>query len=308
MFLLMTKSQLIFFKRTLYALIIIALVIPTFALTFFGQLPGRIAGMTIFILVASWGIYEICTFMTKNYVLIVIFALTLNTSTFLLPYESFLAVVRAGVVIDSTLKGLIYFNFNWETFVVPIFAVILFMIADKNLRHDYTTFLRNFSILMMTSFLTSFLAKGAWIINIFDWTKLMFVISIAIVSDTCAYVGGALFGKKLFRGAKLAPNISPSKTWAGFIIAFIITFAFASSTSYFIGFWNGSNHFLILSIVGSLILAIFAQLGDLLFSWFKRNLHTKDFSSLIPIHGGIFDRLDGISAVIFMTVILFIVG
>ncbi len=313
----MSNIKSIFLKRTIYALIIVAIIIPIFILTFYAQIPGRIIGMIFYILLAALGVYEVCTFMTKRRIMIVIFALVLMIGTFLLPYNIFLTtILNDNAQTSVSLKEIIYLHFSWETFIFPIFVVVLLILIDKNLHHDFKSCLKNFGIIFITSFLAAFLAKGIWIINIFDWTKLIFVLSIGIVSDTFAYIGGFLFGKKWFHGAKLAPSISPSKTWAGAIIAFIVTFVFTSLISYYIGFWDGIkngvdgeiNMVLILTILGSLLLAIMAQLGDLLFSWFKRILDIKDFSSLIPIHGGIFDRIDGISLVVFFTIILFIVA
>lgn len=284
----------------------ICLLIPTLALVYFGQLPGRIIGLIIFMIFAVIGIYEVSNFMTNKIWTILLFSIFLLLSTVLLPYNSFSTLFLDGLPTESNLRSLIFYNFQWETFLTPLLAVILFILVDKNLRQNWDAFIRNFLILIVTSYLTSFLVKAVWVINIFDWTKLIFALSIAIVSDTFAYIGGNIFGNKWFRGAKLAPKISPSKTWAGALIAFVITYTFASLLSFFIGFWSGSNNQIILSFVGGAILAIIAQLGDLLFSGFKRILNTKDFSSLIPIHGGIFDRVDAISLVMFFIVILFI--
>lgn len=307
MFLIMAKSQTIFLKRFVYAFLIILLVIPAFALTFYGKMPGRIIGMIIFMALAILGVYEVAVLMTKNITFIIMFGLILIIGVFFLPFQNFLKIIEDGSTSRISLREQIFYNFrSYQTFLLPPFAVILFIICDKNLRINFSILIRNFLILTTTSFLASFLAKGLWVINIFDWARAIFVITIASFSDTFAYLGGMLFGKKLFKGAKLAPRISPSKTWAGAIISFVLTSLFTALVSYYIHFWDGVNNWIVMSIVGGIFLAFFAQIGDLLFSGFKRVLKVKDFSSLIPIHGGIFDRVDASSMVMFWTIILFI--
>ncbi|WP_299184152.1 phosphatidate cytidylyltransferase [uncultured Chryseobacterium sp.] len=100
-------------------------------------------------------------------------------------------------------------------------------------------------------------------------------------SDTFAYLVGKFFGKH-----KMAPKISPKKTWEGYAGGVVLTLVL----SYFIeqyqpelrGNWM---------IVGFLV-AIFAPLGDLVESQLKRNFGVKDSGNIIPGHGGILDRLD----------------
>jgi phosphatidate cytidylyltransferase len=101
-------------------------------------------------------------------------------------------------------------------------------------------------------------------------------------------IGAYFTGKKLGRH-KLAPSISPGKTWEGLgggIIAAGITGGLAH---YFSPFPTT----LASSIVLAMILAILAQMGDLFESWMKRRVDVKDSGSLIPGHGGLLDRVDG---------------
>ena len=104
--------------------------------------------------------------------------------------------------------------------------------------------------------------------------------------DTFAYFGGIRFGKR-----KLCPSISPHKTIAGSLFA--ITGGILSGILVFFlqAFWNGSASFLFFLLAGILI-GIFSQIGDLFASRIKRWAEVKDFSSLIPGHGGIMDRID----------------
>lgn len=103
---------------------------------------------------------------------------------------------------------------------------------------------------------------------------------------------GAFFAGRLIGGPLLAPRISPKKTWAGLIGAMVsagIVGAVASAVS------PQAPETVLLSAAGA-ILAIVAQAGDLGESWVKRRFGAKDSSHIIPGHGGLFDRVDGLIA------------
>lgn len=109
-------------------------------------------------------------------------------------------------------------------------------------------------------------------------------------------VGGYIVGTNL-KGPKLAPKISPNKTWSGLIGG--VVFAVAASIIYFYAL----SLFQIIQIdvrtqtffaaLGGIIAAV-SQIGDLIESAIKRKLALKDSSTLIPGHGGVFDRIDGL--------------
>jgi phosphatidate cytidylyltransferase len=103
-------------------------------------------------------------------------------------------------------------------------------------------------------------------------------------SDTFAY----LVGKKLGR-TKLFERISPKKTWEGSIGATILTIGVAYLISLF---WDDISSFDWM-VLGAIIV-IFGTLGDLVESLLKRNLKIKDSGNLLPGHGGVLDRFDGV--------------
>ncbi len=110
-------------------------------------------------------------------------------------------------------------------------------------------------------------------------------------------VGGYIVGKTV-GGAKLCPHISPKKTWSGFIggIAFAMIVAYVFSLylkahDLMEGSFQFTTRLLVFSAGG---LAIVSQIGDLFESFIKRRLNIKDSSNLIPGHGGVFDRVDGL--------------
>jgi phosphatidate cytidylyltransferase len=101
---------------------------------------------------------------------------------------------------------------------------------------------------------------------------------------------GAYFAGRAIGGPKLAPRISPNKTWAGFIGGVAIAGIFAGLLV--VGFGLP-----LLLAIATPALAALAQLGDLYESHLKREAGVKDSGNLLPGHGGIMDRLDGLVAV-----------
>lgn len=116
------------------------------------------------------------------------------------------------------------------------------------------------------------------------WIPFLMLASTVVLTD----IGGYLVGNKI-GGPKMAPGISPNKTWSGAIAGVVLSVLFIGVLLMFPMFHNMSlSSVLIMTVLGS----IFAQLGDLLESWLKRKAGVKDSSNFIPGHGGFLDRLD----------------
>ncbi|PKQ05860.1 MAG: phosphatidate cytidylyltransferase [Alphaproteobacteria bacterium HGW-Alphaproteobacteria-11] len=105
--------------------------------------------------------------------------------------------------------------------------------------------------------------------------------------DICAYFAGRFIG-----GPKLAPSISPKKTWAGLIGGMMGAAAVGVVTS----LWIGAGSPLLLALIG-VGMTVLEQAGDFFESALKRRSGVKDSGTLIPGHGGILDRVDGLVAV-----------
>ena len=115
-------------------------------------------------------------------------------------------------------------------------------------------------------------------------------------TDTGALIAGNLLG-----GPKLAPVLSPNKTWAGFFGGVI---AAAILEAIFVALIGGN---LFVAAMFGAVLAVFAHLGDLFESWVKRHFHTKDSGGLIPGHGGALDRIDStLAAVLALAIAVFV--
>lgn len=115
---------------------------------------------------------------------------------------------------------------------------------------------------------------------------IIYIFLIATMTDTFALLTGRKIGKR-----KLAPDISPNKTIEGSIGGSLIGTIVAST--YFYEVIDPTVGIVGIVLV-TLVLTILGQIGDLVFSSIKRYYNTKDFSNLIPGHGGILDRLDSI--------------
>ncbi|WP_342275059.1 phosphatidate cytidylyltransferase [Spiroplasma endosymbiont of Cantharis lateralis] len=150
----------------------------------------------------------------------------------------------------------------------------------------------------------------------FSFVTIVWIWMMIILSDSFQYIGGMRFGK-----TKLSPNISPKKTWEGALIGlgvaagsgiiFAMIFKFAPPLQNFqplrepMQSLGGQSIALeiIVYILLAIVFPIIGLFGDLLFSWVKRQVNIKDYSNLIPGHGGALDRMDSI---LFSLFILFI--
>lgn len=138
-----------------------------------------------------------------------------------------------------------------------------------------------------------------WLYNIVGApTTIWFVIVI-----WCVDIGGYVVGCNL-KGPKLAPKVSPNKTWSGLFGG--ILFAVLASIAYS-ALLGSKEAYLAFALLGALI-AVVEQAGDLIESMIKRSLGLKDSSDLIPGHGGIFDRVDGMIFAAPFVVLLFRYG
>ncbi|QBQ07910.1 phosphatidate cytidylyltransferase [Spiroplasma gladiatoris] len=150
----------------------------------------------------------------------------------------------------------------------------------------------------------------------FSFNTILWIWVMIILGDSFAYIGGMSWGK-----TKLAPKISPKKSWEGagfgltiaflFGIGYVAIFYFIPSLNSFkplnVGI-ESLNKPIIEFLIYVLLAAIFPIIGlfgDLAFSWVKRVVNIKDYSNLIPGHGGVLDRLDSI--IISLFVLFFIV-
>jgi phosphatidate cytidylyltransferase len=136
----------------------------------------------------------------------------------------------------------------------------------------YAIFLGSFTVL-----LTSY-NNGEW------WVLSLLIVVVS--TDTGAYATGLLLGRH-----KMAPRISPKKTWEGFAGSIVA----AQIASFLVGWLVPHLHLTVLErVIFGLAIALTATLGDLVESLIKRDLGIKDISNWLPGHGGFLDRLDSV--------------
>ncbi|WP_075506660.1 phosphatidate cytidylyltransferase [Candidatus Pelagibacter communis] len=189
----------------------------------------------------------------------------------------FSSILLIPIIIFIIMKGSIYFNF---------FLIICFMLAcfewykmSKKKLYQYIGIL-----FLIFSFSSVFLLRN----NLNDeYDFFLFVIFICISTD----VGGYVIGK-LFKGPKLT-KLSPNKTYSGAIGSYLFSFLFlyVSVILNFFDFLNNNSLFNISLFI--LFISSISQIGDITVSYFKRKSKIKNSGKIIPGHGGILDRIDG---------------
>ena len=208
------------------------------------------------------------------------------TSFFLLLILTFMFLYNFILLI-----GLIFFAIiSWIEFYALISKIIIKNNnKDKILRFLYKTI--SLFYLSALVFLILIIQSQYIQLNIF----IIYSISVSIMSD----IGGLIIGKK-FKGKKLT-KISPKKTISGAIGSLIFSFLLIPI---FLNYYSGYN-FLLLFFV-TFFLSCVSQVGDLFISFLKRKAKVKDTSDLLPGHGGVLDRIDGIIFTVPVGILIFI--
>lgn len=131
------------------------------------------------------------------------------------------------------------------------------------------------------------------------WLLLVFM-GVVWVSDSAAYFTGRAFGKH-----KLAPGISPGKTWEGVAGALVAVFCYALIWGLLI---EKEHEILIIGLIAlSLVLAVLGIIGDLFESLMKRQAGVKDSGNILPGHGGILDRIDALTSTLPVAILVFLI-
>ncbi len=169
------------------------------------------------------------------------------------------------ILIISFILILYYLINNFDILWTYLCLIQLSLILLTLLISRYKFILFNISVCIFCLIL--------FLINNADRNIFYLIIGISFFNDTIAYI----FGSKI-KGPLILPNISPKKTWSGTLISFFLSTIILIILNFDIFF--------------SVLISIFLFLGDIFFSFIKRSLNIKDFSSALGNHGGILDRLD----------------
>ena len=211
--------------------------------------------------------------------------------------------VATSILLVALLIAMFFYSYIMIVFLIIIaiiswieFYALISKIIKKNYLKDKLTrfFYKVLSLLYLSGLVYLILA----IESEYSYLKiyLLYSVLVAIMSD----IGGLVFGKT-FKGKKLT-KISPNKTISGSIGSFI----FSISLIPFFYKWQIDQNLLSFLLV-TISISLISQLGDLLISFLKRKAKVKDTSDLLPGHGGVLDRIDGIIFAIPLGIYLFII-
>jgi len=174
------------------------------------------------------------------------------------------------------------------TLLLNIFLYFFILYLSRSMGLSFLIVYVNLSISFLLSLITSQTEVGG--ISFF----IVLVLAVAL-TDIGGYFGGRIIG-----GPKVLEKVSPSKTWAGIFVGWLMVIIFYYVLQLLNSFESDLFVFVFLGI------ALSSQLGDFIESYFKRSLGVKDTGNIIPGHGGLLDRFDGlICASVFVKIIDF---
>ena len=214
----------------------------------------------------------------KKRILTSIFLLSLLTGMFFYSYIMIISLIIIAII-------------SWIEFYALISKII-----KKNILKDrlFRFFYKTLSLFYLSGLVYLIFAIESEYSSLKIY--LLYSVLVAILSD----IGGLVFGK-IFKGKKLT-KISPNKTISGSIGSFIFSILLIPF------FFKGQiEHNILNMLVITIFISLTSQLGDLFISFLKRKAKVKDTSDLLPGHGGVLDRIDGIIFAIPLGIYLFIV-
>ena len=186
------------------------------------------------------------------------------------------SIILIPMSIFFIIKGSLFFLF----FLGILFLVTSYEWAKMNKKNISLKFFG--IIFLFFSFYAAFEIRGDE-----NFKNFLFIITICIFTD----IGGFIFGK-IFKGPKLT-KISPKKTYAGVFGGLILSFV----TGFIFWHYVDNGRILpdeeIIILIFILFISLISQIGDLIISYFKRKAKLKDTGKILPGHGGLLDRIDG---------------
>ena len=202
-------------------------------------------------------------------------------------FPFFMKLFAYAMIVFFCLTNYASTDFSFRITYRSIAFIIFTFLSPMVFIHNYKKFNLNDALYMIGSILFVGLGFNLMIvIRNYNLNYLIYLLLITTITDTFALFTGMLIGTH-----KLAPDISPKKTIEGFVGGVLMgTFV---ATSFYITVIHPGYSLVLLIFITAFLSAV-CQLGDLVFSSIKRYYEVKDFSNLIPGHGGILDRFDSL--------------
>ena len=259
-------------KRILSAVIMIALLVP---LLIVGGKPFSV----VMSLLSVLALYELLNLRE-----------TKKKFPFLMKVFAYILVLFFSLTNFSSIEFEYNLDYRVMSFIIFVFLIpMVFINNSKKYNINDALFLIGSTLFIGLSFNLIIITRN------YDILYIIYLLLITTLTDTFALFTGKLIGKH-----KLAPEISPGKTIEG-LVGGLLVGVVASVVFYHVAI--SSSVSLPLLVLITIILAVFGQIGDLVFSSIKRYYGAKDFSNLIPGHGGILDRIDSIIFVILASIL-----
>ncbi|WP_338822518.1 phosphatidate cytidylyltransferase [Mycoplasmopsis felifaucium] len=295
------------FKERILPALILGFIVLIFVIpiSIFGNnhYQARIYGYVFAVLLLSFLLYELfVSFKMKWYLATVL--TTIGVACIFFPIKNTLELVSASRnhEVHNYLMLIKKALFSWETITIISIISVSFYLIELNTISNVSWFDR-FIRVSLVWFAMFFLINSIKFIQLalyYQWPLGLFLILAPSIVDVFGFFGGKLFGKKWIK-LPFAPDISPKKTWEGFILGIIFGWIFCAGMIF--GFNLGEGK-LWAQILMMLFIPLCSVGGDLYFSIIKRMNRSKDYSKILAGHGGILDRFDSISfAVMFACII-----
>lgn len=197
------------------------------------------------------------------------------------------------IIFSNYSNNILSLTLNYKVLTASILVLLLpIIVYNNNKKYNATDALYLLGGTLLLGLFFNLLIS----IRSFDVKYLIFLILITTMTDTFALIFGMLIGKH-----KFAPDISPKKSWEGAIMGSLMG-TLIVGTYYFTAINPDAPYLSTILII--LLLTFIGQLGDLIFSAIKRQHGIKDFSNIMPGHGGILDRLDSLIFVVYAFILL----
>ena len=260
-------------ERIISSIIMLAIFVP---LLIIGELPFTIF-MAVFGVVA---LHELIEVRRKN-----------KDIPFILKLLSYITIGILSFFNTDSIEFTYVFDYRVVAAVLFIFITPIVFIND-NKKYSFED-----ALYLIGSILFIGLSSNLIILTRnYDIKYIIYLLMITIFSDTFALITGLLVGKH-----KLCPHISPKKTVEGLVGGvFMGTFV---SAAFYHTVISPQLSLVVLTLL-TILLCLVGQLGDLVFSSIKRYYDVKDFSNLIPGHGGVLDRFDSLIFVVFAFIMI----
>lgn len=259
-------------KRVLSAILIVAIFVPLLLI------GGKVFAIFMTLL-ALMGLYEIIHIREGK-----------KEFPFLMKIFAYIMVAFFSLSNFNSIEFTYTMDYRVVAFIIFAFLTPMVFI------HDFKKYNLNDSLFLIGSILFIGLSFNLLIIcRNYDIMYIIYLLLITTITDTFALFSGILIGKH-----KLCPSVSPKKTIEGSVGGTI--FGTFVATAFYITVIDPSMSLAFVTII-TVILSLLGQLGDLVFSSIKRYYGKKDFSNLIPEHGGILDRFDSLIFVVLAFII-----